>query len=413
MPVLPASIKALQDCFESWQSLSSTTLPLDKYLQSYFKRFAFLGSKDRKLIANALFSYYRWYGWLSLLKKPILFQLLCGYVLDGHKETKTVFYWKKALSFPEEIDELVKQEQSFPLKQKNIISYFVPNVKEEDLFPLAAQESLPDNFIFLQKRPPIWLRSKRDKIEQTIRFFKEQDIAFTQSPILPYSFALKENINLSACSLYQNGTLEVQDISSQIVGEIIDIQETDTLWDMCCGSGGKSLHLAELSNGKAKIYATDIRKASLQNYRKRLAKQEYTNINIQCLMAGETPNFSTVPNKILIDVPCSCSGTWRRTPDLRFRFRGVDEAILQTQQDLLNQAAKVIPVGGHLFYVTCSFLPNENENQLDVFLSQHSNFSYDSYINPITKQEEQGSCAIAPPASDGNWIFIAKLKRTV
>ena len=207
--------------------------------------------------------------------------------------------------------------------------------------------------------------------------------------------------------------MEIQDITSQAIGEICaPSSDYDIWWDACAGAGGKALHLADLMNNKGKIFASDIRKSAFRELGKRVQKGDWSSITPLQWNGETTPDFEPLPNKVLIDAPCSCSGTWRRSPDIRWSMT-YDDVIKfsELQLEILDRVAKMDLPLQSIFYATCSILKEENEDVVSKFLELHPEFKISSITNPFSGESSNSGLHLLPPQADGIGMFIVKLDR--
>jgi 16S rRNA (cytosine967-C5)-methyltransferase len=211
--------------------------------------------------------------------------------------------------------------------------------------------------------------------------FKAVGIEIIPTPFSAWGLRLPKRINLNTLDMYKAGLLEVQDEGSQILCQIINPQPNMTVVDYCAGAGGKSLTLAMLMNNKGKLILCDIALWRLEQATKRLRKAGV--FNVQHKIVLDTPEgntaLTTLKNKadvVLVDAPCSGTGTWRRNPDARFRLSQNElDQLIYKQAAILEDAAKLVKKGGVLVYATCSILPIENQNQIQAFLNLHPEFT--------------------------------------
>jgi 16S rRNA (cytosine967-C5)-methyltransferase len=148
--------------------------------------------------------------------------------------------------------------------------------------------------------------------------------------------------------------------------------------DLCAGAGGKTLALAAQMQGKGRLIATDHDKRQLAPIHERLSRAGVHNCEVRT-PKGESDALSDIKasaDLVMIDAPCTGTGTWRRNPDAKWRIRpGALEVRLKAQAEVLDRAAPLVKAGGRIAYVTCSVLPAENGAQVRSFLARHPGFS--------------------------------------
>ena len=185
----------------------------------------------------------------------------------------------------------------------------------------------------------------------------------------PYGLILKKRVNIQGMSAYKTGQVEVQDEGSQCVALETGVQAGERVLDYCAGAGGKSLIFAQMMQNKGCIVAHDISDRSLFELKKRADRAGATCIQIQ------KPIQDTEFDHVVVDAPCSGTGTWRRCPDMRWKLtqKQVDR-LVETQAKILDDVTKYVREGGLLSYMTCSLIRRENVGQAEHFLAMHPDF---------------------------------------
>lgn len=197
------------------------------------------------------------------------------------------------------------------------------------------------------------------------------------TPFSPLGVRLKKKIPLSKNPLFLEGKIEVQDEGSQLVALLADAKRRQMVFDFCAGAGGKTLVLGALMKNTGTLYAADISQKRLARFVPRFKKSGLSNVQILNLNENSTrlKRLKNRFDRVLLDVPCSGSGTLRRNPDLKWRFSMEHlKHLNQTQLAILNQASLLLKSGGVLLYATCSFLKEENEEVVLKFLNENPQF---------------------------------------
>ena len=211
------------------------------------------------------------------------------------------------------------------------------------------------------------LRVNGDRL-QIQKSLATQGIESTLTTLSPLGLVLQKRTNLQMLPEYKEGLIEVQDEGSQLVALATHIQPNNTVLDYCAGAGGKSLCLAQMMQNKGKIVAHDVSKVSLQELKKRSLRAKTTLITTTQHPVG-------MFDHVVVDAPCSGSGTWRRSPDGRLKLTEKQIfALVKKQRDILNKASAFVALNGYLHYITCSLIKLENQEQAQVFLKHHANF---------------------------------------
>jgi 16S rRNA (cytosine967-C5)-methyltransferase len=174
------------------------------------------------------------------------------------------------------------------------------------------------------------------------------------------------------------GLIEVQDEGSQVATLLSAARSGEQVIDLCAGAGGKTLALAAMMQGKGRLIATDRDKRQLAPIYERLSRAGVHNCEVRA-PKGEGDGLGDIrasADLVLIDAPCTGTGTWRRNPDAKWRMRpGALEIRLKDQVEVLDRAATLVKPGGRIVYITCSVLPAENGDQISGFLVRHPEFA--------------------------------------
>lgn len=213
---------------------------------------------------------------------------------------------------------------------------------------------------------------------------------------------------------YADGLIEVQDLGSQMIIEALPIAPGDTIIDLCAGGGGKTLALAARLGNAASIIAADTDKRRLGNLAPRAARAGAAIDQIVLLDPGREMQalggFGGKADHVLVDAPCSGSGTWRRSPEGRWRLDPAELARLNALQDhVLDLAAQLVRSGGTVAFVTCSVLDAEGADRIAAFLERHPDWRGEAISLPLGRQ--RGAGWRLDPLHDGtDGFFIACLR---
>jgi len=211
---------------------------------------------------------------------------------------------------------------------------------------------------------------------------------------------------------FAGGLVEVQDAGSQMVTAAAAASADMTVIDLCAGAGGKTLSLAAAMGNTGRIVATDTDRARLQRLQPRADRAGVTIVEARLLNPGEEAaalgDLRETADVVLIDAPCSGTGTWRRNPEARWRLTSARlERLITTQSRLLDLGATLVRPGGSLTYIVCSLLDAEGADQVAAFLTRHGGWA----AEPLEVGTPHGSGARLTPASDGtDGFFVARLR---
>jgi 16S rRNA (cytosine967-C5)-methyltransferase len=177
---------------------------------------------------------------------------------------------------------------------------------------------------------------------------------------------------------FLKGMIEVQDEGSQLAALLSGAKPGEQVLDLCAGAGGKTLALAAMMQNKGQVFATDDDKRRLAPIHDRLARSGARNVQVRTpkSIGGEIDDLTGRCDLVLIDAPCTGTGSWRRNPDAKWRVRpGALEQRQKEQAEILDRAAALVKAGGRIAYITCSVLDEENGAQVRGFMTRHHEFS--------------------------------------
>jgi len=345
----------------------------DKVVQQLLKRDKRWGSRDRGFVAETTYSIVRWkrlYAEIANVKQPFsrddawrlfaVWATLKGIKLPDWK----YFEGTPTRKIKGRFDELSKDR-----KFRESIPDWIDEVGEKEL----GNNLWTKELAALNLQAEVILRTntlKTTKKELQLRL-QSEGIGTDTLPNHPDALKLQERANVFRTETFKDGWFEVQDASSQLVAAYLDVKPGMKVVDTCAGAGGKTLHLASLMENKGQIVAMDIYESKLKKLKVRARRNSAHNIDLKVI--DSTKPIKKLYNKadrVLIDAPCSGLGVLRRNPDSKWKLEPEFlESIKKTQQDVLSQYSKMVKPGGKLVYATCSVLPSENQEQVQVFLT--------------------------------------------
>jgi 16S rRNA (cytosine967-C5)-methyltransferase len=284
---------------------------------------------------------------------------------------------------------------------------FVPGWLVPELSPLVTESEWPA----LLERAPVDLRANVARIARDELLAQMPDAAATA--ISPWGIRLPPDSRIDDHPAYRDGLVEVQDEGSQLIALACEAKSGDRIVDLCAGAGGKALALAAAAPG-ATILATDSNRTRLVKLAPRANRAGAT---VETLLLNppnelaELSEWRGQADLVLVDAPCSGSGTWRRNPEGRWRLTPERlERVVALQSRLLDIAAELVRPGGRLVYAVCSLLSREGAGQIDAFISRRS--SWNVQEPPITAGRVDGAGLLLTPGHDGtDGFFVARLRR--
>ena len=215
---------------------------------------------------------------------------------------------------------------------------------------------------------------------------------------------------------FTSGEVEVQDAGSQLLTQLVAPRRGQTVVDFCAGAGGKTLALAAAMRSTGQVFACDVSAARLRRMKPRLARSGATNVQPFGIDSERDPKLARLAGRadaVLVDAPCSGTGTLRRNPDLKWRVAIADvERLVATQRAILTAAAGLVKKGGALVYGTCSLLPEENEGVASAFDEQHPEFEReDPRVHVAPEFCAGNSLRLLAHRHDTDCFFAARWKR--
>lgn len=352
--------------------------PADVVLRETFKRLRVLSPDETREISNAVFTYFRWRGFLT-------------------PDQDTDLQVEEALDLSAQF---LAAPSSFTAE--HLRAHAVPEWANTEV---AASD---DWFRALQQPPNLWLRARRG---QGTALVAKLDHAEPRA--LPDALIYYGAEDLFRTPEFHAGEFELQDISSQAVGVICDPQPAQTWWDACAGEGGKLLHLSALMENKGLIWASDRAEWRLKHLKRRTARAQAFNYRAALWNGGAKLPTKTKFDGVLVDAPCSGIGTWQRNPHARWTTTLDDvKELAAIQKQLLAHVAPSVKPGGKLVYAVCTLAKSETVEVVAAFEKQFPDFEPLAVANPL-KSDAPASAQtwIWPQDSGGNGMFIASWRK--
>lgn len=324
--------------------------PLDLSISNYFRKHKALGSKDRKWLLEKIYTIIRW-------------KALIDFYCDSPKT------WPNRLKLLETTSLKELQQQNLPLH----IKCSFPQTIFHRLSMQYGEEKAFQTCLTLNTQAPTTLRTNISKVSRTqlIDLLREQietSNHILPTPVSPVGIQLSERTNLTSLDLFKKGYFEIQDEASQLAAQLVQAKPKQQVLDYCSGSGGKALAIAPYMEDSGQLYLHDIRLKALQDAKKRLKRAGIQHAQI---ILPNSPHLSRLKEKmdwVIVDAPCTGSGTYRRNPDMKWLYseESLNE-LCKKQWDIVKNATNFVKSGGKLVYMTCSIFQEENENQIKLF----------------------------------------------
>lgn len=257
--------------------------------------------------------------------------------------------------------------------------------------------------------------------EEAIELLQNDDVMFEPGHLLRDAMVIR-NGNLRKTSAFQNGWIGFQDEASQLVPLLLDVRRGESVLDLCAAPGGKTMILASQVGPGGRVVAADLRETRLQSMRTRIAGMRAQNISLVALDGARELPFACQFDRILVDAPCSGTGTLARNPEIRWRLKPEDLTDLRQRQVKLVRCALVhLAPAGALLYSTCSLEPEENESVMREVLDSEPHFRRETVkiqhdvlaagMNPATLVGKDGAFRTFPPRHGADGFFAALIQR--
>lgn len=375
---------------EILNAIVSSNQPADRVVSNQLRMRRFMGSRDRNVVANQVFrvlrhrSRYDW--WLAQAKLPPMPR---GWVIiDQAVHAPTLFnssftggrYGARPLNAAEaQLALAVINHGLTPPDMPWHVRLEVPEWAAAEL-ERSLGDRVEAELAAMLEQAPLDLRVNTLLIERdaALAALAEEGILGRPTSLSPYGIRVEGRPPLGTVQAFRQGLVEVQDEGSQLLSMLVDAQAGMHVLDLCAGAGGKSLALAAMMNNRGRISACDIYEHKLERARERMRRAGVQNSRCRLITGTSDPWLKRHKwdfDRVLVDAPCSGTGTWRRNPHARWSSMGTDLGeITAIQHALLHRGSSLVRPGGRVIYGTCSILMRENEDVIAAFLQDHPDF---------------------------------------
>ncbi len=352
----------------------------DKVIQQLLKRDKRWGARDRAFVAETTYDIVRWkrlYAEIAEVKEPFdrenLWRMFAVWAtLKGIKLPD----WKYFEGTPTRKIKGRFDELSKIRKFKESIPDWIDTIGEKELGATVWTKEI--EALNLQANVILRVNTLKTTKEKLQAELFDLDIETEFIPNYPSALKLKERANVFSTDAFKKGFFEVQDASSQLVAEFLNVKPGMRVVDTCAGAGGKTLHIASLMENKGQVIAMDIYGNKLNELKRRAKRNGAHNIENRVIESTKViKKLYDKADRVLIDAPCSGLGVLRRNPDAKWKLQpDFIEKIKKTQQEILQQYSRMVKAGGQLVYATCSVLPSENQEQVKTFLKSEAGANF-------------------------------------
>jgi 16S rRNA (cytosine(967)-C(5))-methyltransferase len=323
--------------------------PLDLFISLYFRHNPQLGSKDRLFIVEKIYAYFRWKGLIDVMLERM--------GVEGSARDAALFDL-----LDRDLPALSQQQEALP--------------HERVSFPKELYQALSQTFgdrvdevcRACNESAPLMLRANALKTtkHELVQLLAARGVEAVDDPSTPWAVRLRRRVNLFSLPEFRMGLFEVQDAGSQLVASCVNAFPGQLVLDYCAGSGGKSLCFAPGMKNQGQIFLHDVRQAALVEAKKRLRRAGVQ--NAQVVSHTDARRLALLKGRmdwVLVDAPCSGTGTIRRNPDMKWKFSNdMVKRLANEQRQIIGEAVTYLKPKGVLVYATCSLLKEENEEQV-------------------------------------------------
>ncbi|MGD9914785.1 MAG: RsmB/NOP family class I SAM-dependent RNA methyltransferase [Rhizobiaceae bacterium] len=429
----------LQATLELMHEVDSVARPADAVVSDWFRARRFIGDADRGQIIEQLYVLLRHHArlgwWLSGQgREDIPRNRMLAWLALGEGRT------------PEEVGRLFSGGRFAPSRltaqERALVEKLAGRTIDHPAMPDEVRFECPDWALDgLRRRfpdtfgeemaamltpAPLDLRVNPVKSTREAMLAALRELGLRPQParMAPHGIRLDRRLSFAGLPMLKKGEVEIQDEGSQLVAMLVDAGPGERVVDFCAGAGGKTLAIAAQMGNRGHVIACDVNEVRLKRAAERFRRAGLHNIETRVLVS-ETDKWvkrhKLSYDRVLVDAPCSGTGTWRRNPDARWRpedEQGVGH-LVALQSRILASAARLVKPGGRLVYATCSLLTEENEEQVAGFLAAHPAF----HVIPLSEAAPQLTdsgligqghpdyLSLTPARHDTDGFFAAVLQR--
>lgn len=385
----------IQSGIELLDWMQKAPIPMDNVIRDFMAKRRYIGSKDRTDIVERLYAMVRHHarlGWhihnAGAPDTPRTRTLAFLMLHDGLSAAQAAQFF----------DGGKHHAEGLGADEEQFLSALTGTVMDDPAMPVAVRVECPDWAV--EKLHDVYgdrfeselrammmpasldlrvntIKTTRDEVRASLA---EQGVETQAGLYSPVALRAPAKSFMGKTKAYEKGMVDIQDEGSQLIALLTGAKPGMRVLDYCAGGGGKTLAIAAMMNNKGNIVAMDNDTRRLDKGKPRYRKAGIHNVELRSL-AGEQHRKWLRRQKetmdiVLVDAPCSSSGTWRRNPDLRWRQYGPSlDQIVALQAEILDKVADKVKSGGRLVYATCSLFPEENEQQVEKFLKNHPDYA--------------------------------------
>ena len=366
----------LHSAAELLQRILSEKIPADRQMEGYFRTHRDMGVRDRGFVAETVYGCLRERRWLEhIAGSALLLDVVAAYLLThgySARALEETGFRGDARGMVERARTLDKATLPFAI-QANMPDWLAQRLRAQfgdaEALALAAALNQP---------APVDMRvntikAKREEVRTRLA---QEGFPCELTPYSPTGLRRRDRAPIFKTACFKEGLFEVQDEGSQLLALMLEPRRQEMVVDFCAGAGGKTLHLGALMANTGTVYAFDVLAKRLEKLKPRLRRAGLNNVRMVTISHERDARVQRLKGKVdrvLVDAPCSGTGTLRRNPDIKWRDINLAE-LADAQQRILAAAAELLKPGGRLVYATCSLLKEENEDIVEKFLAAQPGF---------------------------------------
>jgi len=409
----------LTAAIELLDAIEAAGRPADQVAAAYFKGRRYIGAKDRRAVADTLWRVLRrrarlgwWLEHIGHADRSARAMVLADMAFDGVTVTPELFHGMHGAPPPDQDErrllDLLAGKSLFHHDMPAWVRGEYPEWIEPRLAELFGDRMAAEMGAMRDEAPlDLRVNSLKATRDEAARALAAEGVKAEPTRLSPLGLRLGSRVPLVQSPAWRQGLVEVQDEGSQLVALLTDARPGMAVADYCAGAGGKTLALAAGMGNKGRLVACDVAEWRIDKAQDRLRRAGIHNVTRR-VISGESDKWikrnAGSFDRVLVDAPCTGTGTWRRNPDGKWQLsqQDVDELVVR-QGAILNSAARLVKPGGRLVYATCSLLPEENDGRIETFLAAHPDFS----LMPLADAWERATGAPCP--LDGPFLRLTPL----
>ncbi|HEY1039749.1 MAG TPA: RsmB/NOP family class I SAM-dependent RNA methyltransferase [Bacteroidia bacterium] len=375
----------------------------DKSIQFYFQKKTTLKPEEKEFIADLVYGLLK--NWRLLQES---FGQSTGYILKHPFAFLPSYYLNEKMELPAELKRVTFNKWEFNERlEKNLqerkLKYSYPDDLDQYCLNDLGEEKWNSIAEALHQEAPRYIRINSLKTNKLhlIPQLQKSKLIVKEVEVCNSAIEILSSQPLFSLPSFREGMFEIQDVASQLVSEFIDPMPGEKVIDACAGTGGKSLHISCLTQNKGKVISMDITEKKLDQLKKRAARANAQNIETRLIDGEKTiKRYHDFADKLLLDVPCSGTGVFKRNPDAKWKITSASILnLINTQKEILDRYSKMCKPGGIMVYANCSVLPSEGETQVIDFLKRNPGWE-------LIKEKR-----IHPDEIRADGFYMARLKR--